>query len=143
MTWTYDPSIPTDKDAVRFEIGDTDTNDQLLQDEEIGYLLTTEGTVLGAAIVAAEKAAAKLAKQADQTVSKVSVSLSQRAEAYRKLVGDLKNRLAIKFGAPYAGGISKSDKEAEELDEDRVQPNFTIGMDDFDKEIDRDDDCCR
>lgn len=140
MTWSYDPTIPTDKDAVRLETGDTDTNDQLLLDEEIGYLLTTEGTVLNASIVAAEKIAAKLAKQADQTVSKVRVNLSQRAEGYRKLVSDLKNRLAIKFGAPYAGGISKADKLAQELDTDRVPPNFTIGMSDFDEDLDRDRD---
>ena len=41
MTWTYsgNPSS-TERDAVRFLVGDTDTNDQLLSNEEIDYLVT-------------------------------------------------------------------------------------------------------
>ena len=39
MTWSYsgDPAS-SDRDAIRFYIGDTDTTLQLLQDEDIDFL---------------------------------------------------------------------------------------------------------
>ncbi len=39
MAWTYggDPSANA-RDAIRFLIGDTDTNDQLLNDAEIAWI---------------------------------------------------------------------------------------------------------
>ncbi len=42
MTWSYDPTIPEPKDAVRLHLGDTDTSNQLFSDEEITYSLTYE-----------------------------------------------------------------------------------------------------
>ena len=37
MAWTYSTALTADKDKVRFLIQDTDTDDQLLADEEIAY----------------------------------------------------------------------------------------------------------
>jgi hypothetical protein len=44
VTWSYSPSdLATNPvDAVRLEIGDTDPNDQLLQNQEIVYAATQE-----------------------------------------------------------------------------------------------------
>ncbi len=138
MSWSYsgDPSS-SDKDAVRFLIGDTDTNNQLLQDEEINYLLTTQGSVYAAAAEAAMSIAAKFARLADQTVGDLRISYSQRAEAYKALADSLSRRGDLKFVEPYAGGISKSDKESVELDTDRVEPAFERGQFDFEHEVNR------
>lgn len=92
MTWSYNSSLASDKDKVRLLTGDTDTTDQLLQDEEINYLLTETGNVLLAAGRAARAIAAKFARQADKEVGDLRVSLSQKAEAYRKLADDLEKR---------------------------------------------------
>ena len=50
MTWTYtgDPNV-SDRDKIRFLIGDTDTNDQLVNDEEIEWALTEAGSIYQAA----------------------------------------------------------------------------------------------
>ena len=64
MTWSYDNTVlsTSNKDAVRLIIGDTDTADQLLADEEIDYYLTKHGVVLRAASESARAVAAKFAR---------------------------------------------------------------------------------
>lgn len=42
MATTYDPTLPTTKDWVRLLIGDTDTSDAALTDEEIAAIITEE-----------------------------------------------------------------------------------------------------
>ena len=44
MTFTFDPSLPTDIDLVRFHIGDTNATDgHYLENETINYFVTNEG----------------------------------------------------------------------------------------------------
>ena len=43
MTWTYNLALTADKDKVRLLVEDTDTDDQLAQDEEINFLLIEAG----------------------------------------------------------------------------------------------------
>jgi len=92
MTWSYDTSLVIDKDKVRFYIGDTDTDDQLLQDEEINFLLAESSNVLLAASRAAKAIAAKFSRQADKAVGNLRISLSQKAQAYMTLATDLEKR---------------------------------------------------
>ena len=125
MAWTYsgDPSS-SDKDAVRFLIGDTDTNDQLVQDEEINWALT-EGGVYYAASLTARSISAKFARRADFEVSKdLKVSYSKTAENYNKLADTMDRKASKLAPTPFAGGISVSDKESREEDTDRVKPVF-------------------
>jgi hypothetical protein len=139
VTWTYTLPITTDKDAVRFEVGDTNEDYQFLQDEEIDSLLTTEGDVTSASIVAAERIAAKLARGFNQKVGDLSADLSKQADAYWKLADKLRKQLAIKSGAPLAPALSIAAKQAYTEDTDRVQPEFTIGMNDDDSSADTSD----
>jgi len=136
MTWTYsgNPSSTT-RDEVRFLVGDTNTNDQLVTDEEIAYALASESTYNAAATVA-EAIAAKLSREADFSVDGLSKSLSQRADSYRMLSQKLRSRAAVKAVSPYAGGISVSDKIAVEANTDRTQPRFERGQFDYDTNTD-------
>lgn len=60
MTWTYTPgTIETALDWVRLRIGDTDTNDQQLSDEEINSLIAMCGDKKMAAVQAAYMISAK------------------------------------------------------------------------------------
>jgi len=126
-TWTYDGD-PTASDtaAVRFAVGDTDTTDQLLSDEEIAYLLTEYGTVTAAAVSACEALAAKFARQVDRQVGNLRLSSSQRAAQFRELAATLRRRAAL-TATPYAGGLTYTDKDARAADTDRVKPAFTKG----------------
>lgn len=131
MTWSYsgDPSS-SNQDAVRFAIGDTDSADQLITDEEIAYLLT-DSTVTAASIAACEALAAKFARQVDRSVGNLSLSSSQRAAQFRELAATLRKRTGY-LARPYAGGISVADKEARDADTDRVKPIFTRAQHRFD-----------
>ena len=133
MTWTYDPTLATDKDRVRFLIGDTDTTDQQLANEEITYLLTVQSNVMLAAANAASGLAAKYARKADTSIGDLSISASQRAAAYLALYEQLKmqaHQAGILGGRMFVGGLTVSGKESLADDTDAVQPNFAIGMQD-------------
>ena len=138
MTWTYtgNPSA-TARDAIRFLVGDTDTNDQLVSDEEIAWVNnqvsgsdTATTYLYSAAYRTMLTIASKFSRLADQTVGDLKVSLSQKADNARTQAVELKV-LAGREGmvpVPNAGGISISDKEIDRANSDRVAPFFTSGQ---------------
>lgn len=103
MTWSYsgDPAT-SQKDEVRFLIGDTDTKEQLLQDEEIQYLLTTTGLVIVAAIKCCDAIIAKFSKDFDYSLSSESNRVTQRLTAYRFL----RKTLRTQMGGVPSGKVS-------------------------------------
>lgn len=86
MTWSYsgDPAS-SDRDAVRFLVGDVDTTVQLLTDEEIDFLLATQMPLRGSTTWVAAEAAAVLSTRSapDVNVSGDGVDVS---------IGDLQAR---------------------------------------------------
>jgi len=126
VTWTYSGNPgASDRDLVRFLIGDTDTNDQQLTNAEIDYLITEQGSANRAALEAARGLLAKYSRTCDQKTSKVDTKYSQRRAGYAAMV----SRLQLRLGpVPYAGGISEGDKDIDEGDSDRVDPAFKVGM---------------
>jgi hypothetical protein len=134
MSWNYsgDPSTST-KDAVRYYVGDTDTNEQLVQDEEINFVLNNEGgRVLQAAHFVAQTIMAKLAKKVDVTdkSSGMAIRRSLKFQQYKELVASLRKKIAIHLSTPYLGGESVADKQSNEDDTDRLQPAFTRALHD-------------
>lgn len=142
--WFYsgDPGL-NDKDWVRWRVGDVVATDQLVSDEEIAQALAdaTSNKTLAAAMVC-ERIAADFARDADTTVNDGSgasrtYSYSQRSRAYAAMAKALREELAsgsslaAMFPAPYCGGISQADKDAQEANTDRVEPAFTVGMQDY------------
>lgn len=131
MSFSYDTTLATDKDKVRLFIGDTDSTQPLLQDEEIISLLAMFGSVAVASSTACKNIAARFARYADRVTGDISVRYSQIAETYRALADEIKTSLsALNAPMPYAGGISHADKRAREEDTDRVRPAFTVDLDD-------------
>jgi len=126
MTWSY-VAPTTDLYKVRFLIGDTDSTDQLLMDEEVNYLLSDWIDLKTAASVAAETIAAKFSREADKSIGDLKISMSERAKAYRDLSVTLRAS-ANKLLTAYAGGISKSDKDNLNEDTDKVMPSFSKGL---------------
>ncbi len=131
MTWTYsnDPANST-RDELRLMVGDTDTGDQLLTDEEIAYYLSLNSDdALASAPSACEGIAAKFSRQANTTNQGLSVAASERAKAYLRLADELRDRAAT-LGEVFAGGLTISGKEALADDTNATQPAFAIGLDD-------------
>jgi hypothetical protein len=137
MAWSYDPTLATDKDRVRFMIGDTDTDDQQLQDEEILFLIEQYDTLYGAAAAAANALAAKNARYADKWVGDLKILASQMSRAYRELADrfsrqgvDAAMLAATQWGVPTAGGVYAEDKAQYEADPSLAQPFFKRGIHD-------------
>lgn len=132
MAWTY--NIATDVGKVRFLCGDTDTNDQLLQDAEIEFLLTESSNRYRAAAAACRAIAARLynALTLDPADGGVSYNAKERADGFLELAKGLDQKAATSGGASgygvFAGGISRADKESRERDTDRVVPAFSTAL---------------
>ena len=138
MTWTYggDPAASA-LAAIRFLTGDTDTNDQLINDEEIAWTnnqVTGSDTATTARYEVSYRVmiaiASKFSRLADQSVGDLKVDMFQKATNAREQAALLKQQ-ALREGntpTPYAGGISVSDKEIDEENSDIVQPYFSRGQ---------------
>lgn len=127
MTWSYDTALIADKDKVRLLVGDTDTNDQLLQDEEIVFILTQETNVYNAAALAARTIQSSYARKADVSVESVSKKFSQQAMAYAKLSEDLMRRAEQEdLVSPSVLGVSIDVMQEAREDTDRVKPKFEM-----------------
>lgn len=128
FTYSFDPTT-SPKDYVRFLIGDTDREEPLLDDQEIYVFLNTynQGVILSA-VRCCETIAAKFSRRVNESVGQVRMDFSQAAKAYRDMALDLRRRGAIEDMTPYAGGISRADKQAQEQNADRVKPDFTKQM---------------
>jgi hypothetical protein len=138
MTWSYsgDPDSSA-LDAVRFLVGDTDTNDQLLANEEISWVnaqVSGSGTSTDALYTVAHRCmitiASKFSRLADQAVGDMRVDMSQKAENARKQAKELKVMAQSEGGAPtpYAGGITITDKEIDQDNTNLVRPSFRQGQ---------------
>lgn len=135
MTWSYYPNLLSTqaKDAVRLLIGDVVASDQQMQDEEIVFFVSSRGTLYGAAAECCRALAAKFGRSVDQTAGSTKNMYSQMSKAYTAAAIYFESKSAMAGGGmPYSGGISLSDKQTQQLNEDRVVPIFTKGMMDND-----------
>ena len=134
MTWTYDPTnagtgnAAARLDAVRLLVGDTDTNDQQVQDEEIAFALSeSNDNVYYAAAWVARAIAGKYARQVTTELDgQLSVEYSDLAKQYSKLADQLEYQ-SLKTGGGLgikAGGITKTDIEIARENTNRVKPSF-------------------
>lgn len=124
MSWTYsgDPANSA-ADAVRFLVQDTDSARPLATDEEIAWALSEHNdNAYRAAAAVARSLGAASGNVARKRVGEVTIAYDP--EFYRSLAAALEGQ-AVRAVSPWAGGISHADKEARELDTDRVEPSFT------------------
>lgn len=90
MTTTYDENLSTEKDWVRFSIGDR-ASPYALQDEEITAILAEEPNKWYAAAKCAEAIAGKTRGAVRKQVGRLMIEYSDSAEnAYRRLIDDLR-----------------------------------------------------
>jgi hypothetical protein len=137
MAFTYDVSLLTQSGAigalmqVRLLIGDTQSNDVKLQDEEITFLITTRPTIYGAAAECCRSIATNLARKADTSQGEMKNNFSQLTKNYQQMAALYENKAALSgFPVPYAGGTSVTDMNSAQIDGDRVAPQFSVGMTD-------------
>ncbi len=132
MSYSGNPASSS-LDMVRFLLGDTDTDAELLTDQEIEALLTVyNDDVYATAVACAWSLAGKYARKVDRSVGDLRISYGQTADNFRALATQLENQGATSSEGfrPYAGGISISDKQNQDADTDRVVPAFKRGTHD-------------
>jgi hypothetical protein len=137
MTWSYsgDPGASA-TDAIRFLIGDTDSTDPLLSNEEIAWInleqsgsSTSTTDLYYSAHYACHSIGAKLARLADTQIGDLNIKLSQKAQGYLVLANELlKHANRQNAPIPYAGGISISDKSIDQDNSDVFRGWFASGQ---------------
>lgn len=108
---------------VRYELADTDPVFQFLSDSEISYFLDKHSQSINRSMLDCAKTILfKLSMRGDETVDIFSFKGAKAAEAYRDALHlFIKNPAfnpALTLANAYAGGISRSDMQANESDED-------------------------
>lgn len=134
MTWTFDDAPGTStaagrRDAVRSKIGDVDTNDQQISDEQIAFALDqASDDIYIASVISARTIAALYARRVDTDAEGLSARFSQRRDAYLQLAKALeveaKKYGSVGLGVPLVGGVKISEMDSVEEDDDRVRPSF-------------------
>ena len=138
MAWSYsgDPDSSA-LDAIRILIGDTDTNDQLLANEEVSWVnaqVSGSTTSTDALYTVAHRCmitiASKFSRLADQSVGDMRVDMFQKAENARLQAKELKILAQSEGGTPtpYSGGITVSDKETDQDNSNLIKPSFRQGQ---------------
>lgn len=132
MTWSYNTSLSSAQDQVRFYAGDTDADAAItLSDEEILGAITLAGSARAAAALICENLAGRYATFGQRFTDDLGqqVDYGARATFYQTRATTLRSRGSL--GAiPFAGGISIAGKQTQEQGTDRVQPAFTVGLHD-------------
>ena len=127
----YDPTLSTDVDKVRLLIGDTGAT-QLFPDTTISAMLTLAGgSVYLTAAALCDALAAQYAGKVDIVVDGLSVSQSQKSEAYAARAAQLRrDALALgtgATGAPIVTGVSIGEMDGVTANTDRPGDAFSFG----------------
>lgn len=117
------------RDLLRFKIGDTAVASALLEDEELDYVISVQGTLVRQIADCFEAIGHKLLQQPNFALDKWREDRHAVAESFIKRAQELRKRGAA--AGLYAGGLTKTDKASREEDTDRVQPFAYMGMDEF------------
>jgi hypothetical protein len=137
MAWSYsaaDLNTTTSSgrlNSVRLLVGDTDTSDQLVQNEEITFgLAQANNNIYYAAAWVCRTIAAKFSRMVDTTLDgALSAKYSTRAQQYQQLAAQVEaqgKKTSGKALGVFGGGYSSSQMEVANQDPDRVKPAFSI-----------------
>jgi len=117
--------------SVRLLVGDTDSADQLAQDEEVLFALSqANNNVYYAAAWLCRTIAAKFGRLVDtQLDGALSAKYSTRVKQYQQLATQIEaqgKKTSGKSLGVFGGGYSSSAMQVVNEDTDRVKPAFTI-----------------
>ena len=126
MTWSYDDSLPTDRDKVRFRIGDTDSEEELLSNETLDALLVIRNDVVLASIDAVQAILAKFAREIDRQALGLGGPRSQKTTHYENLLKVLRAEADKGSTGVFYGGATIAAKQAALADTTKPRPPFRI-----------------
>lgn len=129
MAWTYTGNPASSaKDAVRFTIADTKSEDAYVTDEEILWALSQTGQNISAAsAIIARALSAQFSTLSDEEIGPLKFKYAERAKNYEKIATRLESQSAssqVNLSGVYGGGIEVADKLQNQQDTSLVQPRF-------------------
>ena len=134
MTFTYNetasPSF-TDLARLRKSVGDTESEDPLLTDEEMNDIILQFPSIAQASVKACEDIIAELSRRVARSVAGVNASGNTKFDHYKELLPELKSRARIGNVAAHAGHTSKSRVRTARQDTNLTVTTFEVGQDDF------------
>jgi len=132
MTWSFSESLSANLDKVRLKLGDTDTNDQILQNETINALLTEHNDDVDLTAISCCRAIiAKYNRALDRSAAGMSANRSIIVDNYRDLLKELLQANRGNAGARYKGSYSRDRQETIEDDSDFILPFARSGEFDY------------
>ena len=137
FSYTGNPLTST-IDAVRLEIGDTLANQHEVEDEEILYAYSKEGTVVKAAARIAEMLAARYAKREDFRAGGIQSVKTTMSAKFATMARRLRAR-GVRAGSFIAPSTSVAAKQETETDTDSPPHAFKRGLHD-NPDVDEDTD---
>jgi hypothetical protein len=126
MTSTYNPALTTNKDWVRYHLGDRDDPFMFSNEEIAAQLALNSDSAIDTAIEMCTAVVAMYARKASSpSVGPFSIDYGQTADQYRQLLRDLKNQRSG-AASPYLSGY----EAAQEQDGDAKEYMFDTYKDD-------------
>jgi hypothetical protein len=111
-------------------IGDTVCGEQQFQDEEINAAINSRGSLVGACADLCRALATKYSRSVDMAiVGGGRATYSQLSKQYLRQAISFEAKAAT-LATGYVGGVSIADKLNNEMNIDRPDPQFSIGMHD-------------
>jgi len=145
MAWSYDERNLNTTDALgrlnatRFLIGDTNEDDQQVQDEEVAFALAqaNNNTYFAGAFLC-RTIAAKYSRNVDVKISGALEEMSSQLQAHYLELAEALEYQASKTGGVLgvkAGGITLSAVDAVRANTNRVTPKFTKDQFQIDQQV--------
>lgn len=134
--WNYSGNpASNDRDQVRFLIGDTCKEDPLVSDKEIAFAISEQTSLKLAAAMCLRALAAVHSRMVTKKIGDISVNCSDLAKQFKARADELDPfnvaTAAPLLALPVFGGLSITEKETLDDDDDAVQPSFRKGMNDI------------
>ncbi len=112
----YDPTLTLDRDKIRWLVGDTDDDQQMLSDSEIAFALTEEGGDLHlASAVICESLAASFARDVNYRFSTLWSNAGDAYTHYKDLANTLRTEASRNTGRPIFTMGEGTDPDAPEI----------------------------
>jgi hypothetical protein len=131
MSWTYSGNPAASAvDETHYRLGDVNPSMPIATDEECAFALTEHrgNTYLAAAALAENKALEFLYRPTMVKKGDRSTSYADQAQAFLTLAKQLRNNASLATTTVYAGGLSRSEKDAARRDTETVQPFARVDL---------------
>jgi len=133
MTFTYDPAALEDSELfqIRLTIGDTDSDDYFLSDEEIAWVQSDLTTFNSRVSKCCLLICAEISKRVKYGSGDFNEDPALLYDRYKELANRYAVLVSVAAGSyPWSSSISVTDKETYIDDTDVVKPKFKKGLHD-------------